>query len=146
MNDIKYSTLKEIQTQTEAWNQAIEVVARNKNEFLELWGNDYDQILFTGCGSSYYLALATASVMQSVSGITSRALPASELIISPATYIQGKSIKYLLFALSRSGTTTETVRAAEWFLESNLGNVIAVTNYPDTILSSVSDISLVIPK
>ena len=68
----------------------------------------------TGCGSTYYLALAAAALVQELTGVRARALPASEVWLYPESAYQNGS-KTLLLAVSRSGTTTETVRAVESF-------------------------------
>ena len=51
----------------------------------------------------------------------------------------------LLVAVSRSGTTTETVKAVEKFRAGRRGDVIAISNY-DEVLSRLADINIVIPK
>jgi glucosamine--fructose-6-phosphate aminotransferase (isomerizing) len=51
----------------------------------------------------------------------------------------------LLVAISRSGTTTETVRAVEKFKADDLGEVVVISNYEET-LSSLADLNIVIPK
>ena len=65
-------TRAEILSQTEAWSQALEVV---RAADLPKAG-DYDQVLFTGCGSTYYLSLAGAALYQELTGRTARAVSA----------------------------------------------------------------------
>ena len=52
----------------------------------------------------------------------------------------------LLLAVSRSGTTTETLWASERFRKEKLGPVLAVTCYPDSPLAQQADFSLVTPS
>jgi glucosamine--fructose-6-phosphate aminotransferase (isomerizing) len=54
-------------------------------------------------------------------------------------------LRYLLVAISRSGTTTETIRAVEQFKKENRGQVLAISNY-DEELSRLADVNIVIPK
>jgi glucosamine--fructose-6-phosphate aminotransferase (isomerizing) len=51
----------------------------------------------------------------------------------------------LLVAISRSGTTTETVAAAQKFKHADRGPVLVITNYDNTPLAQLGDISIIIP-
>ncbi len=42
----------------------------------------YEQVIFTGCGSTYYLSLAAAALYQELTGRTARAVPAGELLLN----------------------------------------------------------------
>ena len=137
-------TKTEIQSQPEAWVDAIRAVNIIKREILALISNDFDQILFTGCGSTYYLSLSAAALYQELSGRISRGIPASELLLNSKT-VMGHG-KTLLIAVSRSGSTTETVRAVEQFRREKRGPVIAITNYGDQPLASLADLAVVIEK
>ena len=140
-----YATYQEITTQTRAWSQAIEVTRS-----ITLPGrNDYKSVIFTGCGSTYYLAIAIASLYQSLTGIHSRAVPGSELLFNPQSFLSkdpdGKPKKTLLVAISRSGTTTETIKAVDQFKRTVQGEVVVISNYDQT-LSTFADVNIVIPK
>jgi glucosamine--fructose-6-phosphate aminotransferase (isomerizing) len=50
-----------------------------------------------------------------------------------------------LVAVSRSGTTTETVKAVEKFKKENRGDVFVISNY-DEILSSFGNMNIIIPS
>jgi glucosamine--fructose-6-phosphate aminotransferase (isomerizing) len=54
-------------------------------------------------------------------------------------------LPYLLVAISRSGTTTETVKAVEKFKAEQRGDVVVISNY-DEILSRLADVNIVISK
>jgi len=82
--------------------------------------------LFVGCGSSYYLALAAAASWSEITGVRARAIPASELLLFPDLVLGGTGAgtggagrgavdreKIAAVAISRSGRTSETVRAAQ---------------------------------
>lgn len=68
--------------------------------------------VFTGCGTSYHLAVYAAGVTRALAGVPAIAVPASELWLLPELHYL-KQERYALVAISRSGTTTETVRAVE---------------------------------
>lgn len=143
MTQDDFVTRKEITTQTSAWSEAIDVVARNARAIGALGLSSYRQVLCVGCGSTYYLALSAASLLQSRTGAVVRAFPASELLLNPrSANVDGKS---LLIAFSRSGATSETVRVTADFKEQGLGAVISVTNYGQSPLAELGNVSLVVP-
>jgi len=133
-------TRAEILSQPEAWREALD--ATNASALPS--AGDYDQVIFIGCGSTYYLSLAAAALYQELTGHAARAVPASELLLNPQTVVQN-NILQLLVAVSRSGTTTETVKAVEKFRQEKRGDVVVVSNY-DEILSRNADVNIVIPK
>ena len=135
----QFATYKEIKSQTDAWTQALDVATRSH---LPAAG-DYEQVIFTGCGSTYYLSLAAAALYQELTGCPARAVPAGELVLNPRTVLTDR--KTLLVAISRSGTTSETVRAVEDFKARGRGDVIVVSNYEE-VLSKLGDVCIVIDK
>ena len=138
-------TYFEITSQTKAWAQAIDAVRSQKDEFLQLWQNyQASKVLFTGCGSTYYLSWAAASLFQQLTNREARAVPAGELILYPGVVYENK-VPTVLVAVSRSGTTTETIVAVRQFRKANRGPVIVITNYEDTPLVELADLSIVIP-
>ena len=145
MTESNVNTLNDILTQTKAWAEAVEVLESASAKIKRLKFSSYDQILFIGCGSTYYLALSAAAMMQSATGIISRGMPSSELLLSPAS-VFAKGKQTLLCAISRSGTTTETLRAVEKFIASQQGALITITNHLGTPLSKMGKLNLVIPS
>lgn len=138
-------TLNEIQTQPAAWQEALAVVAQQAEALQRLWAEgSYDQLIFSGCGSTYYLSLTGAALAQELTGRAARAVPAGELVIYPASaYVaQGRT---LLVAVSRSGETSETLQAVRLFRQNRSGEVITITNYPDRPLATQGEVNLVIP-
>lgn len=141
MDITNYHTYTEIKSQTEAWAQALDVT--NASRFAVPKAGDYDQVIFTGCGSTYYLSLAAAALYQELTGHTARAVPGGELMLNSRTVLT--DAKTLLVAVSRSGTTTETVKAVEKFEAEKRGDVLVISNY-DEILSRLADMNIVIDK
>ncbi len=141
-------TYSEIMSQPEAWAQAQEVVEAARPRLDGLLRNEYNQVLFTGCGSTYYLSLAAAALFQEMTHQTARAVPGGELLLNPAIVQQdGKAFdKTLLIAISRSGSTTETVRAVEQFKRQSSSPVIVITNYANQPLARLAEVALVIDK
>jgi glucosamine--fructose-6-phosphate aminotransferase (isomerizing) len=139
-----YHTLIEILSQPEAWAEALQVVHTNQSNLAHVCGKPYRQVIFTGCGSTYYLALAGAALFQELTGQVTRAAPASELLLNSPAVLTKESA--LLVAVSRSGSTTETLKAVELFRTEYTGPVIGVTNYGQEPLAGLCDLALVMPK
>lgn len=137
-------TRTEILSQPEAWADALDIVDKCQDGLKTIFNAEYDQVLFTGCGSTYYLSLAAAALFQEMTGKIARALPGGELLLNPQM-VAAKG-KTLLVAVSRSGSTTETVRAVEQFKKQNRGPVVAITNYGEQPLAGLADVPLVIEK
>lgn len=143
-----YHTYTEIFTQTEAWANALEVVEGNRSALESLFQHEFSQVLFIGCGSTYYLSVSAAALFQELTAHFARALPGGELWLNPtfATLNEKLRRKTLLVAISRSGSTTETVRAVEAFKAMDGGSVLTLTNYPNQPLAEMADLALVIEK
>jgi glucosamine--fructose-6-phosphate aminotransferase (isomerizing) len=139
MSSEEFATYREIKSQTEAWAQALEVT-----DGISLPNAaDYEQVIFTGCGSTYYLSLAAAALYQELTGCGARAVPGGELLLNSQTILTNQ--KTLLVAISRSGGTTETLKAVEKFKAEKRGEVIVISNY-DEVLSRLADVNIVISK
>lgn len=111
----------------------------------ELWrAGRYDQVIFTGCGSPYYIGEAAAAALRE-QDIPALGLPASEIWLNPtAAYDQRK--RTLLVALSRSGQTSELIRACEAFLARRQGDLVTLSCYPDTTLSKLGRLNVLLPS
>jgi glutamine---fructose-6-phosphate transaminase (isomerizing) len=139
-----FYTRREILSQPEAWSAALDVLAAERRAIQILDIRHYDQILFTGCGSTYYLAMAAAALTQALTSHPCRAFPASELWLYPqSSYSTGKT---LLVAVSRSGETTETLRACEAFLSDRLGELLTLSCYEEMPLAKLGNWNLVFPS
>ena len=146
-------TRQEIFSQPDAWAAALKVLGETRRSILELepalrpgsgQARRFREILFTGCGSTYYLSLAAASLTQELTGFPCRAFPASELWLHPrSSTVDGRS---LLVAVSRSGETTETLRACEAFLKDGRGDLLTLSCYGDMPLAKMGALNIVLPS
>jgi len=100
--------------------------------------------LFIGCGSSYYIALAAAATWSAVTGTRARAIPASELLLFPELVLAG-SEKRAAVLISRSGRTSETVRAAEYLERDKNMRTLAVTGAAGGFLREIASSTLALP-
>jgi len=138
------ATYKEILSQPEAWKQAIEIVKQNSKVLSNLIKESFDHVVFIGCGSTYYLSFAAASLFQELTGLPARGIPSSELLFYPDSSLVANT-HTLLVAVSRSGESTETIAAVEKFMQNNQGKVLTITNYDGSSLSNMGAINLIIP-
>lgn len=134
-------TLTEIMSQPEVWREALAVADAVASAFRRLLA-DAEQVIVTGCGSTYYLALTAARLLRH-SGCDALACPASELLLYPAA-ICPPGRRYLLLAISRSGTTSETVRAQEEFKAQIGGAAITITCDSGSPLAANADLAIAI--
>lgn len=93
-------TSREIQTQPECWKRAVDVAAAEAAKLPQ----QGERVLVLGCGTSYYIGQAYASLREEVGHGVTDALVASELPARLRTYDR-------IIALSRSGTSVELVDA-----------------------------------
>jgi glucosamine--fructose-6-phosphate aminotransferase (isomerizing) len=136
-------TWQEIVSQPQVWRTTLEAFELDRERFEGFVGQaDFDQILVTGCGSTHYLAQSAAALIARCTGISARAYPASELWLFPGTVPTNRT---LLVAVSRSGTTTETLRAVERFRDLGGAPALAITCYPESQLAQQADFVLAAP-
>jgi glucosamine--fructose-6-phosphate aminotransferase (isomerizing) len=138
-------TKQEIFSQPQAWEEALAVLRDLTKDLKDLAEKGYSQVVFTGCGSTYYLSIAGAALLQGLAGVPSRGLPASELWQNPQLYFQAGE-RALLVAVSRSGETTETLRACETFRQRQLGDILTFSCYPGRALASAGEVNVLLPS
>lgn len=138
-------TREEIFSQSAAWKAALQILQDTATELQGLVGSGYTQVIFTGCGSTYYLSLAGAALLQGLTGLPSRGLPASEVWLNPDLYLR-KGERALLVAVSRSGETTETLRACATFRLGRYGDILTFSCYPERALASAGKVNVVLPS
>ncbi|MFO7323124.1 MAG: SIS domain-containing protein [Chloroflexota bacterium] len=132
-------TLAEINSQPGLWAEALQVFKAQAHEITSFWStNAFDQIILTGCGSTYYLGVTGASLLQAATGTPARAISASELMLFPDKTFHN-SIQTLLVCLSRSGTTRETVEAARLFRQFGKGSIVVITCDSSSPLAQLAD-------
>ncbi|PTX64911.1 glucosamine--fructose-6-phosphate aminotransferase (isomerizing) [Melghirimyces profundicolus] len=140
-----YATYEEIRRQPETWRTSLDFMSETKDPILRfIRENQPKSVLFTGCGTSYYLSLTAARFFQVQTGIPAHAVPASEVMLQPSSVIRPHPAP-LLIASSRSGETTEVVRAVEEVRRRKLARCLAVTCEPSSRLTEVADFSIPLP-
>ncbi|MCX6090265.1 MAG: SIS domain-containing protein [Candidatus Atribacteria bacterium] len=132
------NTYREIMHQPEAWNDTLAYLEKNPLLYEKAVRGSFDSFLFSGCGTSYNLSLSAAALWQKITRTPARGIPASELFLFPDLIgVPGKS--YLLFGISRSGETSETIRAVNFFRDHFSGLTVGITcDEGSSLLSQVS--------
>ncbi|MCL4830532.1 MAG: SIS domain-containing protein [Caldilinea sp.] len=140
-----FHTREEIYSQPEAWRGVLAVLDAEADSLRTfLASGAYEQVVFIGCGSTYYLSMAAAAVLQRVVGVPAIGLPASEAWLNPTAIPPAR--RTLLIAVSRSGETTETLRACERFRTETNGDIVTLSCYPGRALTQLGDLNLVFPS
>ncbi len=138
-------TLAEILSQPRCWAECIQ--ALEKDDQLGQIRKQFDlksDWLFIGCGSSYHIALAAAASWTELTGLRGRAVPASELLLFPGLILSGSTLCQPLL-ISRSGHTSEILKAAEYLeLKQNI-RTLAISCATHQPLEEISTATLHLP-
>ena len=135
-------SLAEILSQPEFWGRCMAALereglladVRHPFRFATEW-------LFIGCGSSYYIALAAAASWSILTGMRARAVPASELLLFPDLVLPGSG-EVAAVVISRSGRTSEALRAAQLLEHEKNIRTLAVTSTTDQPLQQIATATL----
>ncbi|HXX16964.1 MAG TPA: SIS domain-containing protein [Candidatus Eremiobacteraceae bacterium] len=99
--------------------------------------------LFVGCGTSFYLAEAAAVSWTLLTGQAARAIPASEVLLFPKL-IAAEGNQLQAVVISRSGRTSEAVRAATVLRRELRITTVGITCADQSDLGRACDWSMVL--
>src|SRR5215469_3446261 len=137
-----FHTLTEILSQPEVWRSCL----RNLNEdagFADIRAKvrAHKTWLFTGCGTSFYLAEAAAACWTLLTNQSARAVPSSEILLFPQlAMLDDQDLQAVI--ISRSGSTSEAVRAAEILRKKHKVPTLGVTCAPESELAKTCDLTI----
>jgi len=138
-------TLTEILSQPEVWRSCSQALAgdvafqavRQKALSRRSW-------LFVGCGTSFYLAEAAASSWSHLTGQPAYALPASEVLLFPqVAQLSEPNLQAVI--ISRSGRTSEALRAAELLRTKYKVATLGITCALQSDLAKTCDLTISLP-
>lgn len=132
---------EEIASQGQVWAEVISLVSKQASAIKELFA-PIDEVIFAGCGSGLNASLYAASVLQMQTRLSARAVAAAEVYLFPESILV-KQRRTLAVLISRSGKTTEVVRALE-YLRRNDVRTIGITCTVDSPLALGCDLALVL--
>jgi glutamine---fructose-6-phosphate transaminase (isomerizing) len=135
-------TISEILSQPDIWRDALTAFNTQSAPIIESWKEEgYEQVMLTGCGSTYYAAQIGAALFQEQTGVPARAYTATELMLFPKANFQPHT-NTLFIAVSRSGKTRETIQAAKYFQQHCKGKIAVITATSDSELVKEADFVL----
>jgi glutamine---fructose-6-phosphate transaminase (isomerizing) len=136
-------SLSEILSQAECWQRCFAELTRSAAlEEAQACFGDSKEWLFIGCGSSYYVALVAAATMKSLTGRRAWAIPASEILLYPELIFS--STPFLPVLISRSGRTSEVLKAAEVLKERGVPS-LAITCAKGQELENLASVTITLP-
>jgi glucosamine--fructose-6-phosphate aminotransferase (isomerizing) len=100
--------------------------------------------LFVACGSSYYLSRTIAAQWAKLLGVPCTGVPASELLFAPQEVMRRTGARQVVL-VSRSGKTTEVLRAAEWLKANAAVQTLGVTCNESSVLEETCTHTLKLP-
>jgi glutamine---fructose-6-phosphate transaminase (isomerizing) len=138
------STWNEILSQGTVWQSVLSQLDRDSTTERILGNNSRGASwLFVGCGTSFYLAQAAASSWTITTGEFARAVPASEIVLYPQLLkINGSQSRAVV--ISRSGRTSEAIRAAQVLKRDLRVRTIGITCAENSELAAQCDSMIVV--
>ncbi len=131
---MKYcNTIKEIEQQPELWLRVFDLIKEKRLELREFLDktilSENSEVVFTGAGSSCFVAEMVSAPFQFYTGINSRAVSTTEIVTHPEMYINPHK-NTLLVSFARSGDSPESVAAIKNAekISSKINNLIICCN------------------
>ena len=147
INEKQYSqsdTWKEILSQGSVWQSVLEELRTGAMlEGILASSSKKRTWVFIGCGTSFYLAEAAAMSWTLLTGLPARAIPASEVLLFPHL-LQAEGAELQAVVISRSGRTSEAVRAATALKKDLRIPTVGITCAQNSELQQASDSSIVL--
>jgi glutamine---fructose-6-phosphate transaminase (isomerizing) len=138
-------TLREILSQPDIWTETATRFAAGGQlaKITELF-SPREPWLFVACGSSYYLARTIAAHWTGLLNVRCSATPASELLFAPEETLARTSAKQAVL-ISRSGKTTEVLRAAQMLNASRQVRTLGITCNEHSALATLCSLTVTLP-
>lgn len=133
----------ELRNQFEALTRTAEELTGQKMEAEEALSG-IQTLCVLGCGSSFSLAKSAAMQFSQYTGIPAYALPAGDVLVNFTAY-ERMLTGCTLLLLSRSGSTSEVVRAAQRCKEELGCKILSVCAKVGTPVEEIADWSLCLP-
>jgi glutamine---fructose-6-phosphate transaminase (isomerizing) len=134
-------TKRELLSQPQRWQKLIE--RASEHDFLPtLELKTFDDIVVFGSGSSYYIAMLVAELIESATGIRARVVPSCELFLCPERYLNLRG-KGLAIGISRSGESSEAILAAD-LLKAKGFTLMVIGCYETSSLTAKADYRLTV--
>ena len=137
-------TWNEIVSQGDVWQSVLAEMGEGRTlQKIQEKSSNRQEWFFVGCGTSFYLAEAAAISWTLLTGQPARAIPASEVLLFPKL-LQASSPHAQAVVISRSGRTSEAVRAARTLREELRIPAIGITCAESSELERACDVSIIL--
>lgn len=139
-------TFDEIHSQPDIWRRTLETMRGTASPLA-----DFDSyglkgpVLFTGCGSSYYLALSAAAAWSRFARVSGMALSATDVMMYPECHFPG-AMPGTVVAISRSGKTIETRDAICHLKQALAWHVIGISCNAGTPVVGLCDAAVILAE
>lgn len=137
-------TKRELLSQPDRW-QALLTRTHEQDWLPRLELTEFDDILVFGSGSSYYLAMLVAELIENVTGIRARPVPSCEVFLCQDRYLNLRGRKGLAIGISRSGESSEALLAAELLKKADF-SLLVIGCYETSSLAAKADHRLTVPE
>jgi len=117
-----------------------------KTDFREMFDilSNSDIVYFVGCGSSYNFGVSASRFLTLRTGVETKPIPGGEITFEFAENVGGGRLKRSAVLISRSGESTEVIRAGKELKKMGIPT-IGVTIESDSSLVQLADVSLIPP-
>jgi glutamine---fructose-6-phosphate transaminase (isomerizing) len=137
-------TWKEILSEGTVWRRVLEELSRSAIvDAIMTQSHKRREWIFVGCGTSHYLAESAAYSWALLTGQPARALPGSEVLLFPKI-VQVEGVEVQAVVISRSGRTSEAVRAASVLRRDLNVPTIGITCAESSELEKTCDTTMVL--
>ncbi len=138
-------TYQECKSQYDSLKKTLDCIAGQEKELKAFFkAKQPGSVLFTGCGSGYYLAQSFERIAKVKMGICASSIPAGDLMLHYERY--SKSLEgTMLVVASRSGSTSEVINSVKLLKASMNLPVLSIVCVEDSQLSKISDYTVCIP-
>lgn len=147
ISDTKWAhshTWNEILSEGSVWQSVLNMLSQSATlECIINTSRDRQEWLFVGCGTSFYLAEAAAVSWTRLTQQPARAIPASEILLFPEL-VTAPGTQIQAVVISRSGRTSEAVRAAKVLSEDLRIPTLGVTCAENSKLAQICSESIVL--
>lgn len=136
-------TYREIYGQPDSFQAVNDSLEQIYGTLQQVFAEPYDELIFTGCGTSLYLAQTAAHAFSTSTGIPAKGMCCSELYYYPQTYV-GNGRRTLVVPITRKSFTTEVRLAIDKVRTFEGVQTMAITC--DSASAEYNDFMILSPK
>ena len=138
-----YLIEQELRNQFAAATQTVDALFAHKDALAQALA-DVKSICVLGCGSSYSLAKSAATLLSQQAGIPATPIAAGDLLVNFPAYKRTLEHSAILL-LSRSGATSEVVRAAALCKQQFGSRILSICTQAGAPVEAHTDLDLILP-